>query len=461
MSQLYIETGRAKTFALRASRSVVPVCLLGLYLLATLACQRNHDGSPAQPAPTEPPLSSASASPREPTVSHDPARLEHYEITPASLPQPYVTADVDNPPALIPQPADAQLYMPPGFAINTFASGGFERARWMASAPNGDVFVADAGSDKVLILRDSNQDGVADTRFTFAERLNKPFGMAFWRDYFYVANTNAVMRFHYQPGQTKSEGPPEKIVDLPGQGYNQHWTRNIIFNPKATKLYITVGSASDADVEPEPRAAILECNPDGTAMRIFASGLRNPIGLSFRPGTNALWAAVQERDRLGDDLPPDYVTEIRDGGFYGWPYAYAGPVGDPRHAGARPDLVKQTIVPDVLIQAHSAILGLVFYTGTMFPEEYRGDAFVAMHGSWNRTRRTGYKIARVPFREGKPEGGYDDFVTGWALDEERRQVWGRPVGLLLLTDGSLLVTDDGANKIWRISYRAPQSARNP
>jgi len=388
-------------------------------------------------------------------VSHDPAQLAHYQVTPASLPQPHISADVDNPPALVPQPADAQLYMPAGFAINTFASGGFERARWMALAPNGDVFVADAGSDKILLLRDSNQDGVADTRFTFAERLNKPFGMAFWHDYFYVANTNAVVRFHYQPGQTRADGPPEKIIDLPGQGYNQHWTRNIIFNPNASKLYITVGSASDADVDPTPRASILECNPDGSGMRIYASGLRNPVGLSFRPGTDTLWAAVQERDNLGDDLPPDYVTEIRAGGFYGWPYAYAGPVEDPRHAGKRPDLVKQTIVPDVLIQAHSAILGLVFYTGRMFPEEYRGDAFVAMHGSWNRTRRTGYKIARLSFRGGKPAGGYDDFVTGWALGEARREVWGRPVGLLLLPDGSLLVTDDGANKIWRISYRAP------
>jgi glucose/arabinose dehydrogenase len=387
-------------------------------------------------------------------VSHDEKQLEHYQITPDSLPQPNETGDSDNHPAVVPQPSDARLYMPAGFTINTYAAGGFQRARWMALAPNGDVFVADADTNKILILRDTNQDGVADERLTFAEGLNKPFGMAFGHDYFYVANTNSVVRFRYQPGQTKGDSP-EKIIDLPGQGYREHWTRNLIFNPKASKLYVTVGSASDVDVEPEPRAAILECDPDGKGLRIFASGMRNPIGLSFRPGTDALWVAVQERDHLGDDLPPDYVTEAKDGGFYGWPYAYAGPIEDPRHKGERPDLVRKTIIPDVLIQAHSAILGLVFYTGKMFPEEYRGDAFVAMHGSWNRSRRTGYKIGRIRFSGGKPVGGYDDFVTGWALGEDRRQVWGRPVGLLLLPDGSMLVTDDGANKIWRISYRAP------
>ncbi|MGI9068667.1 MAG: PQQ-dependent sugar dehydrogenase [Pyrinomonadaceae bacterium] len=204
------------------------------------------------------------------------------------------------------------------------------------------------------------------------------------------------------------------------------------------------GSGSDAGGDHE-------YNPDGTGRRIFASGTRNPIGLDWLK--NRLWAAVQERDRLGDDLPPDYVTEIKDGGFYGWPYAYNGPNEDPRHAGERPDLVKKTIVGDVLIQAHSAILGLVFYNSKMFPAEYRGDAFVALHGSWNRTRRTGYKIIRIRFKNGRPVGGYDDFLTGWMLDENRREVWGRPVGLLVLSDGSMLITDDGANKIWRVSYQ--------
>jgi glucose/arabinose dehydrogenase len=346
--------------------------------------------------------------------------------------------------------------MPVGFTIKTFAAGGLERARWMALAPNGDVFVADADANSILILRDTKGDGVADARFTFATGLNKPFGMAFWQNYFYVGNTNSVVRFPYRPGQTQAEGPPEKLLDLPGQGYHEHWTRNIIFNPQGTKMYITVGSASDADEEPQPRASILECNPDGTAVHTYASGTRNPIGLAFQPNTYTLWAAVQERDNLGDDLPPDYVTEVKTGGFYGWPYAYAGPNEDPRHKGERPDLVKKTIVPDVLIQAHSAVLGLAFYTGKMFPSEYQGDAFVAMHGSWNRQKRVGYRIVRIHFKNLRPVGGYDDFVTGWMLDESKREVWGRPVGLLVLPDGSMLVADDGANKIWRITYSAPQ-----
>ena len=218
-------------------------------------------------------------------------------------------------------------------------------------------------------------------------------------------------------------------------------------------MYVTVGSETNVSVEPEPmRASIVEYNPDGTGKRIYASGTRNPIGLDWLPGTRTLWAAVQERDRLGDDLVPDFVTEIKDGGFYGWPYAYMG-FEDPRRKGERPDLVQKTITGNVLIQAHSAILGMAFYQGSMFPREYRGDAFVALHGSWNRNERTGYKIIRIRFRNGKPIGGYDDFLTGWMLDPKSRDVWGRPVGLLVLTDGSMLITDDGANKIWRVTYK--------
>ncbi|HEV2883883.1 MAG TPA: PQQ-dependent sugar dehydrogenase, partial [Pyrinomonadaceae bacterium] len=246
----------------------------------------------------------------------------------------------------------------------------------------------------------------------------------------------------------------EKIADLPGRGYREHWTRNILFSADGRKMYVTVGSESNVSVErDEMRAAIVEYNPDGSGKRIIASGTRNPIGLAWNPATKKLWAVVQERDRMGDDLPPDYLTEIQDGGFYGWPYAYLGPNEDPRRKGERPDLVKKTITPDVLIQAHSAGLGLVFYEGKMFPQEYQGDAFVALHGSWNRSKRTGYKIIRVRFRNGKLIGGYDDFLTGWMLDENSREVWGRPVGLLVLPDGSMLITDDGANKVWRVTYK--------
>jgi glucose/arabinose dehydrogenase len=378
----------------------------------------------------------------------------HYDIKPSDLPPAKIETDVNNGPRVVPKPEGAKLNLPPGFEATTFAEGGFTRPRWMALAPNGDVFLSDSAAlGKIIVLRDTNKDGVADERFTFVENQAQPFGVGFWKDYLYVGNTNAVVRFAYKPGQTKAVGPGEKITDLPGKGYREHWTRNILFSPDGKKMYVTVGSESNVDVEPDPmRATIMEYNPDGTGKRIFAAGTRNPIGLAWLK--DKLWAAVQERDRLGDELPPDYVSEIKDGGFYGWPYAYNGAIADPRHAGERPDLVKKTIVGDVLIQAHSAILGLVFYNGKMFPGEYRGDAFVALHGSWNRTKRTGYEIIRIRFKNGKPVGGYDDFMTGWMLDENRREVWGRPVGLLVLPDGSMLITDDGANKIWRVIYRS-------
>ncbi len=417
-------------------------CALTLMLLlsSVSACAQKPGQNTAAPGPTTRPTPVPSA-------------LRHYEIKPSDLPPPNATPDADNGPRVVPRPAGAELQLPPGFKVNVYAEGGeFRRPRWLALAPNGDVFVADHTANSIFILRDANNDGVAETRFTFATNLNLPFGMAFWKDYFYVANTNAVVRFRYKVGQTKAEGEPEKVADLPGKGYREHWTRNIIFSPDGTKLYATVGSESNVSVEPEPRAAILEFNPDGTGRRLLATGTRNPIGLAFRPGTRDLWAAVQERDRLGDDLVPDFVTRIQDGGFYGWPYSYADQREDPRRKGERPELVRRTIVPDVMIQAHSAVLGLVFYEGSMFPEEYKGDAFVALHGSWNRAKRTGYKIIRIRFKDGRAAGGYDDFLTGWMLSEDSPDVWGRPVGLLVLQDGSLLIVDDGANKIWRVSY---------
>lgn len=421
---------------MRAALALALLC--ALYLLPACAqAQRKNQSSQTQPAKTR----------------------GRYNITPDSLPPPNPAEDAVNPPRVIPRPAGAELSLPPGFEVSTYAEGGFRRPRWMALAPNGDVFVADSEAGSIIVLRDANRDGVAEERFTFATGLKQPFGMAFWRDYFYVGNTDAVVRFRYQSGQTAAAGAPEKIADLPGKGYREHWTRNVIFNAEGTKIYVTVGSESNVSVEPEPmRAAIMEYNPDGTGKRIIASGVRNPIGLAFNPLTRKLWAAVQERDRLGDDLVPDYVTEIKDGGFYGWPYAYVGRNVDPRRKGEREDLVAKTIVPDVLLEAHSAVLGLVFYEGKMFPEEYRGSAFAALHGSWNRSRRTGYKIISIPFKNGRLQGGYEDFLTGWMLGEDKREVWGRPVGLLVLPDGSMLITDDGANKIWRVTYRAPKSA---
>jgi glucose/arabinose dehydrogenase len=421
------------------------------FCLMSLACVKRSNQSQTRPV-----MTASSDKVETPSVEIKKTTLGHYEIKPSDLPPPSATRDAENPPRMIPRPPGAELLLPPGFAAAVFAEGGFIQPRWLAQASNGDVFVADSKAGNIVILRDTNNDGTADQRFTFASVLNQPFGMAFWRNYLYVGNTDAVVRFRYRPGQIKVEADAERIADLPGWGYREHWTRNLMFNPPGSKLYVTVGSQSNVNVEPEPRASILEFEPDGTGRRAFASGLRNPVGLAFYPGTNQLWATVQERDRLGDDLPPDFVTSVSEGGFYGWPYTYIGSNPDPRRQGERHEPLIQAIVPDLLVQAHSAVLGLTFYTGTMFPRAYRGDAFVAMHGSWNRSRRTGYKVVRIHFQNNRPAGGYDDFVAGWMLSEDKPEVWGRPCGLLVMKDGSMLIADDGANKIWRITYHEPR-----
>jgi len=383
------------------------------------------------------------------------SELKKYNIKPSDLPPPNATSSAMNFPRVTESSGSPKFTAPQGFEVSLYAEGDFTEPRWLALAPNGDVFLSDSKAGRIIILRDKDSDGKADERHTFASGLEQPFGMAFWKDYFYVANTNSIVRFKYKPGQTAAEGQPEKIADLPGKGYNQHWTRNIIFSPDGSKLYATVGSETNVSVEADPRrAAISEYNPDGSGHRIYASGLRNPVGLAFYPGSNVLWTTVNERDQLGDDLVPDYVTSVKEGAFYGWPYSYIGQNEDPRRKGERPDLVQKAIVPDVLIQAHSAALGLAFYEGDMFPQEYHGDGFIALRGSWNRAKRTGYKIIRVRFGGGKPVGGYEDFILGWAPDETSREVFGRPVGLLVLKDGSMLITDDGAKRIWRLTYSA-------
>jgi glucose/arabinose dehydrogenase len=377
-------------------------------------------------------------------------------ITPESLPKPFETKSALNNPTVAPAPAGAALSLPAGFEVKVFAEGDFQNPRWIIEGSNGDLFLSDNRANSITLLRDTNKDGVIDNkteRFVFATGLNQPFGMAIQQGYFYIANTNAVLRFKYQTGQTKLEGEGEKIIDLPGEGYRQHWTRNIIFSKDGKKLYVSVGSETNVGEEEPRRAAINQYNPDGSGHRIYASGIRNPIGLAWNPSGGELWTAVNERDGLGDDLVPDYVTSVKEGGFYGWPYSYIGRNEDPRMAGKRPDLVAKAIVPDVLLEAHCAALGLVFYTGKMFPSEYQGDALVALHGSWNRTRRSGYKVVRVPFKNGKPEGGYENFLVGWVQDDLGKEVWGRPVGLTMMRDGSLLVVDDGGKKVWRVTYK--------
>jgi glucose/arabinose dehydrogenase len=400
-------------------------------LIAGLACSRASGQLPASVS-----------------MAHD-LMLQHHEIRVDQLAKPYATESSGNPPRVVRQPANAALHVPPGFHVSLFADK-LGNPRGMLQAPNGDVILSEPGEGKITILRDANHDGIAEQRFTFASGLDEPYGLAFHDRWLYVGNEGAVVRFPYTPGQTAAKGNPEQITSLPSGG---HSTRGVVFNRTGTKMYVSIGSASNVSTgEPPERAAIIELNPDGSGKRIFASGMRNPVGMAWEPVTGALWTAVNERDGLGDELVPDYATSVQAGAFYGWPYAYLGQHEDPRHAGERPDLVKKTILPSVLIQSHSAPLGIAFYQGAMFPAAYRGRAFVALHGSWNRSLRTGYKIISIPFRNGQPTGGYDDFVAGWMTDETSREVWGRPVGLLVLADGSLLISDDGAGKIWRVTY---------
>src|SRR5690606_5244491 len=350
--------------------------------------------------------------------------------------------------------------------------------RWAYVGPNGDVFVVESATNadvktkaeatlsgkaksmnmgsanRITLFRDTDGDGQPDMREVFLKDLNQPFGMLILDNSFYVANTDGLMRFPYEVGQTSITEPGEQIVKLPAGGYNNHWTRNIIANTDGSKIYISVGSGSNVGengMEHEVRrAAILEVNPDGTGERIYASGLRNPVGMGWAPGTQTLWAAVNEGDGLGDELVPDYITSVQEGGFYGWPYVYFGSHIDPR-PGEAPELVDKTIVPDVPLVAHSASLGLAFYDGTAFPAKYHNGAFIGQHGSWNRTSLVGYKVVFVPFENGQPSGEAEDFLTGFIKDEENNEVYGRPVGVTVLPDGSLLVMDDSANTVWRVS----------
>jgi glucose/arabinose dehydrogenase len=397
---------------------------LALALVFSFACAREAVQAPATA-----------------TTAGDP-QLRHYDFSADQLPPPYATRSAGNPPRVTAQPPGATLHLPPGFKISIYAAN-LDDPRNMLLAPNGDIFVSEPGAGRISILR-------AGKRFTFASNLNNPYGLALHDGWLYIGDEDAVVRLPYTPGATEAKSEPQRLAPLPPGG---HSTRGILFNRNGTKMYVSVGSASNVSSgEPPERAAIVEFNPDGSGKRIFASGLRNPIGMAWEPVTGALWTAVNERDGLGDELVPDYITDVRNGAFYGWPYTYLGQHEDPRRRGERPDLVARAIIPALLIQSHSAPLGMVFYEGKMFPPQYRGSAFVALHGSWNRTRRTGYKIISVPFRNGRPTGGYDDFLVGWMTDEQSRSVWGRPVGVLVLADGSLLISDDGAGKIWRVTY---------
>lgn len=378
---------------------------------------------------------------------------ERFEVRLADLPPPYASVSALNPPRTVPVPADARLRVPPGFEVNVFAAG-LEGARALAVAPNGDVFLAQSSPGRVTLLRDRDGDGAAESVTVFASGLDRPHGLAVRPAWLYVADTLAVWRYGYNPGDTRSRTGSEPVTAPGALGDGSgHWTRNIAFHPDGTRFYVAIGSRGNIAEEPSPRATVQEFVA-GAPLGTFASGLRNPVGIAFYPGTDDLFVVVNERDGLGDGLVPDYLTRLTPGGFYGWPYSYLGSNPQPGFADKRPDLVRRAIVPDLLFESHSAPLGLVFYSGDQFPPDYRGDAFVALHGSWNAGRPRGYVVARVPFRDGRPVGHYETFASGfWARGRDRAQVWGRPAGLAVAADGALLVADDVSGRVWRISYR--------
>jgi glucose/arabinose dehydrogenase len=364
------------------------------------------------------------------------------------LPLPYATKSAGNGPNKVAPPDGFLPTVPAGFKVNVFASG-FKRPRWLIVAPNNDIFLADTGAGEIVILRDPQNTGGAQSRENFVTGLTRPFGIAFHDDYVYVGTMKELVRFKYDPKTSKRLGEAEHLVSLPSGG---HDTRSVVFSKDGKHVFIGVGSESNVSPGEDPiRAAVTICDPDGKNARQYATGLRNPVGLGLDPATGQLWTSVNERDELGDDLPPDYFTSLKDGGFYGWPYSYIGDNVDARVKLQRPELVAKALVPDVLLGAHVAPLQFAFYTGKQFPASYSGGAFVAEHGSWNRSKRSGYQVAFVAFKDGQPSADPVPFMTGLVPDPSSGTVYGRPVGVAVAPDGALLVSDDGAAVIYRIS----------
>jgi glucose/arabinose dehydrogenase len=378
------------------------------------------------------------------------------KLTPADLPKPGATPGVANFARTVPRPEGAMPLPLTGFSVNIFASD-LKTPRAMKQAPNGDIFLAETGANQVRVYRGVGADGKPASVSVFAADLGPVFGMAFYPSgnnpqWLYVSNTTTVVRFPYKWGDLTATGKPETLITgIPTGG---HVTRDLAFSPDSKSLFVAVGSNSNVDDPDEHpgeknRANVLEYTPEGKFVRVYGAGIRNPVGLAVNPVTGQLWASVNERDMLGDNLVPDYITHIEPGGFYGWPYFYMGSNPDPRLAGKHPELQSKVIVPDVLLQPHNASIQLMFYQGSQFPAEYKGDIFAAEHGSWNRSIRSGYEVIRVPLKNGKANGVYEDFLTGFVT--EKGEVWGRPAGVAAASDGSLLVSDDASGTIWRVS----------
>jgi glucose/arabinose dehydrogenase len=362
---------------------------------------------------------------------------------------PAAIAPVANRPNVVPRPAGAQLKVPQGFVVEEY-SAAMEKPRIMVEAPGGQILVTEylPKGGRVSLLT-----GPGAEKKVLIEGLERPYGMAFWKDYLYVTEAVSLKRYKFDP-KALTVGKGEEVIAWPADWAKGHMTHSLAFDSKGGKMYVGVGSEADFTTTPvEKRAAIWRCNPDGSACEIYAGGLRNATSTYFYPGTNVLWATVQERDNLGDDEAPDFFTSIKQGGFYGWPYALFGPNEDPRLKGAKPELVAKTIKPDVSLGAHSAVIDWKFYDRKQFPAKYQGGAFLALHGSSNRSKRTGYSVVFIPFKNGKPSGPIEDFLTGFMMGPEEKDVWGRPTGVTVLRDGSMLVSEDGLNRIYRVSYK--------
>ncbi len=427
-------------------------CWLVLLMLVVTGCD---DDAPISPPVNETEVPDPGSDVAEvPVASLTPTPIT---VTLADLPAPYHTPSASRAPNVVPVPATPVLNVPEGFRVNVYAEG-LTAPRWLALTPEGDVLVAESGSDRIRRLRDTDGNGAADLVTTYGvnrDGLSRPFGMVFVGGDLYVANQNGLRRYDDAARHNTLPNDGTVLATYPSSG---HWTRSLAVSPDSSQLFIGIGSRSNIDIEDTPRASVQVIGLDGSGLRTWADGLRNPVGLAFHPTTGALYTVVNERDRLGDDLVPDYFTRIQEGDFFGWPYTYLAPDNlDPRRmdgdVSENPTLAAQTQTPDLLFQAHSAPLGLVFYDGTAFPEHYRGGAFAAFHGSWNRNAATGYKVVFLPFdANGQPTGSYEDFLTGFVLDDQAPTVWGRPTGLLILPDGSMLLTDDGNGRIYRIRY---------
>jgi glucose/arabinose dehydrogenase len=456
--------GYTSEMVMHEKRNAFEIALAFLALLLTVAAVD------AQPAPLRGPDAFGDWQRDKPGT----VRL----IRPDDLQKPGATPSAANASRVVPRPASATPQVPPGFKIELFAEG-LSGPRIIRTAPNGDIFVVETRSGCIRVLRTRDGASTPSTSEVYASGLRQPFGVAFFPrgdnpQWLYVANTDSVVRFAYRTGDLKASGKAETIVASLPHGYG-HSTRDIVFTPDDKRMLVSVGSAGNAGEglgrPPDgletwsrdhmlgaawgaetDRAAVLAFDPDGKNQKVFATGIRNCVGLAIQPSKGTPWCSTNERDGLGDNLVPDYVTRVRENAFYGWPWFYIGSNEDPRHVGERPDLKDRITIPDVLLQAHSASLGLTFYDGTSFPSEYRGDAFAAEHGSWNRSKRTGYKVVRIRLKDGVPTGEYEDFVTGFVVNDS--EVWGRPVGVTVARDGALLISEDGNGTIWRVSYQA-------